>query len=255
MKVFYATLSLLVAGLLIFTLPALSQQGSLGITYTAGGGNTDIGLIVDHKTHTPLGELQLNGNLAYGQGVDATADASLTLPVYRSLGLRPYAAFVGKGTEFSNTGGNLDGGLAINFKIGNVDVGGGAFGRASAEFAPTKRDELLSAGVDGVTPDMLDTPALNAAATDGLPILKPDTPLHITLYAEWDLGRFHLKGRWMGEASFDEPIQQYRLDADTSYDLGPVNAGIHGSFIAQTHQGTFDGEYNLSATLTHRWGG
>ena len=246
------TLLILMSALSVFTLPAFSE-GNIGFSYTAGGGQTDIGVLGHHEQPLGPGDIAIDATVKIGNGVDMTADADYTVPVYKSLGLRPYIAFVGKGTSFSAVGGNLDGGTAINFRIGDVDIGGGLFGRASAEFAPTLRDELLAAGVDGVTAELLNNPGLDAPATDGLPILKPDTPLHITLYTELDWHRFDIGLQWMGEASLDTPIHQYRVDVGTAFHLPFGQLGLQGNLIAQSHAGTFDGEYNLTANWGLRW--
>ena len=257
MKSFHTMLAMLIVALMTFTLPVFSE-GLLGVTYTAGGGDTDIGVLGAYQTELgigelELGELEIDGNLKYGQGVDADAHAAYTFTLYKGVGLRPFADFVGKGTSLDTVGGNLDGGLAGNLSIGNAEVGIGVFGRSSAEFAPTKRDELLAAGVDGVTAEMLDNPALDAAGTDGLPILKPDTPLHITAYAGLEWGRFDIKARWMGEASFDSPINQYRVDVGTSYDTPFGEVGVQGNIVVQAHEGHIDGEYNVSSSWMRRW--
>ena len=250
MRNFYTTLALLFAALLIFTIPAFSE-GTVGITLNTGGGNTDIGLLGSYDTHTPIGELEVDGNLTSGNGIDATADAQLTLPVYGAIGLRPYVSFIGKGTAFDTVGGNFDGGLAGNLKIGDAEVGIGVFGRASAEFAPTLRDELLAGGINGVTADMLTDPALDAPATDGLPILKPNTPLHFTAYTGFEWKRLDIGLKWLGEASLDTPINQFRMDIGTSFDIaGFLDYALQGNIIGQTHDGTFDGEWNISSTFS-----
>lgn len=264
MKPFYATLTVLIALLTLLALPifAFADTGTLGLTYGAGGGNTDIGALGSYKTpiHVPVvpGELEADGQLKWGQGVDAAAHLSYRFDVYESLGLKPFLDFTGKGTSLDVVGGTFDGGLSGDFTIGAANVGIGVFGRASAEFAPTLRDELLAAGVNGVTPEMLSDPDLDAPATDGLPVIRPDTPLHITAYTGFDWNRFDVQLRWMGEASLDTPIHQFRIDMGTSFDVGigefrVGEFGVQCDVIVQAHEGNIDGEYNALMSWLKRW--
>ena len=252
MKPFFKVLSILVFLLSLFTIPAF-PSGSVGLTYSAAGGNTDIGALGSYKRAIWRGELDTDGQLAWGAGVDANAHASYTFDLYKNLGIRPFLSFTGKGTSLDTVGGNFDAGLAGNLSIGDAEVGLGAFGRASAEFAPTRRDELLAAGVDGVTPEMLMDPGLDAPATDGLPILRPDTPVHLTAYTGFERGRFDVKFRWLGEASFDTPINQFLLKIGSSYETIFGEIGFQWGFVVQAHDGNLTEEFNASLAWMKRW--
>ena len=239
--------------LLLCTRPAFCS-GTLGATLSTAGGNTDIGLLGGWDTPTPLGPFHIDGTLQTGWGVSARADAHLTCTLYKSFGIRPYLAAVGKGATLDTLGGTTDAGVALNATIDKTDVGAGVFGRASATFAPTRRDRLLAAGVDGVTAEMLTDPALDAPATGGLPILKPDTPLHAIVYADWKWRTLAIGVKWLGELSFNDPIQQYRIDLRTHLPIGEKTAlQVGGTLIAQAHAGQFDGESTLTGAVTRSW--
>ena len=110
-------------------------------------------------------------------------------------------------------------------------------------------DQLLSAGVNGVSADMLTDSALDAPATDGLAILKPDTPLHFIVYGGGAVGILDITGKWLGEVSLDTPIHQLRVDLSTGMDWQGLHFGLQGMCIAQLHDSTFDGEYRWSSSI------
>ena len=111
MKCFYITLTLLIVGLLAFSVPAFSE-GHVGASWTeTGAGDNSIGLLgnygrsIGHRVQIDAeGSLQKSNMLTTDGRVDLTVAVG-------AIGIRPYISFTGKGASLDVVGGNVDGGL------------------------------------------------------------------------------------------------------------------------------------------------